>query len=59
MNCSNHGVCNNGTCFCESNQWVGELCDRRPCKDECNNNGVCTEDGKCSCAIGWYINNEL
>lgn len=39
-NCSFHGECIDGKCFCDQN-WVGEDCSEQKCKDNCNNNGTC------------------
>jgi len=62
--CENNGVCAASTagpvCFCPSG-FVGESCEFNAityfnidCRIKgCNNNGVCTADGKCVCNNAW------
>lgn len=49
--CSNQGICHNGTCFC-NNQFKGVDCSQYedPCPNDCSGNGVCDDIlGKCVC----------
>ena len=54
-NCSNRGICKNGTCYCEHGKFFGESCEkvRIACPDGCDRNGKCDpETGKCNCFAG-------
>ena len=56
--CSNHGTCSNGKCFCDVG-WTGEICDERNdrifrCLPDCSEHGTFDlSTGHCSCHGSW------
>lgn len=60
--CSNKGICNNGTCQCNKH-WANEDCSRETCKNNCYSNGICItskiqnglNEEKCDCKESIYI----
>jgi len=54
--CSNNGICHNGTCYC-NHQWKGPDCSVyvEPCPNNCSGNGICSKTlGKCECFDEYY-----
>jgi len=52
VDCSGHGYCHHGHCYCEEN-WHGSRCDMLLCGlPNCSGHGSCTGDG-CQCYAGW------
>ena len=56
--CFGHGECtvngDNGDCACdEVHGWLAPTCEKSRCKNGCSGNGICNEDGKCQCDIGF------
>jgi hypothetical protein len=52
--CSGHGSCALGKCFCDPG-WGGKGCNfkkRITCPENCNQQGLCHNDGKCYCNPG-------
>lgn len=54
-NCSDHGQCVSGQCWCRP-PWTGETCNILACPDDCSGHGVCLEAG-CACEAGWKGDN--
>lgn len=53
--CNYHGLCNKGTCNCDSS-WGGDDCSNRICLNNCidSNHGTCNQNtGTCDCKSGW------
>ncbi len=55
--CSNHGYCFMGSCFCIPT-YQGDDCSifihkQISCPNNCSKNGDCQDDGTCNCDIGW------
>ena len=55
-NCSMHGVCLHGSCYCERGRGGPSCADVEPvrerCPNECSRRGACV-DGVCMCDSGW------
>merc|ERR1712048_880144 len=55
-NCSSVGRCENGFCFCPTDNH-GESCELDACPNACSANGVCIsgkcKNGTCDCVQGW------
>jgi len=53
MDCSGHGYCHRGHCYCSEN-WHGSRCDMLQCGlSNCSGHGSCSSVG-CQCNAGWY-----